>query len=319
MTTRSRLSLIVPTVGRSPYLQSCLEALATAGCGQILLAAESGTDLSGFRIPDDVKLVEAPEGEGFSGACNTAIASTQTEYVALVNDDAIIEPGWTEYLLAELEAEPRLAAVQGANVDLTHTDRVDGCGIAWNRAWQAVQIGRGGPIPPRDESREVFGVSCTAALLRRSALDAVALTGNRFFDTDLGTYYEDVDLAGRLRGRGFVARFIPTTQVRHAGAASSSQNPRWRWSQVYGNRLLVLARLWGRSFPPRLPRLLARDALDLLGASVRYQPDLVIGILRGWGRASLRLSSYAHRGDPLLPMTELHKFQITVPREAVAP
>jgi len=309
MSTGSRLTYIVPTVGRSPHLQACLEALAAAGGGEILLAVASGADLSEVDTPSELRVLTVPDDAGFTGACNRALAAVDSDYVALVNDDALVGRDWNENLLAELERDPRVAAVQGTNVELADTNRIDGCGIAWNRRWQAVQLGRGAPVSSTASPCEVFGVSCTAALLRRAALEEVALEGSHYFDTGLGTYYEDVELACRLRSRGYSARCVPQAQTRHAGSASSSADRSWRWGQIYGNRLLVLARLWGSSFAPRLPRLLARDFLDLAGGCVRRQPDLVLGIVRGWGRAGRRLPSYAHRGAPSLPMADLLRFQ----------
>ena len=42
----------------------------------------------------------------------------------------------------------------------------------------ALQVGHGEPAPPPDSApREVFGVSATAAVYRRTALEAVALDG----------------------------------------------------------------------------------------------------------------------------------------------
>ena len=78
------------------------------------------------------------------------------------------------------------------------------CGIDWNPWWQAVQIGHGRPAPPvTAEPREIFGVSATAALYRRAALQDL---GEETFDPDLGSYYEDVDLAAAEAAREALLR-----------------------------------------------------------------------------------------------------------------
>jgi GT2 family glycosyltransferase len=259
-----------------------------------------------------IEVVHVADGAGFTGACNSALAVADSQYIALVNDDALVEPGWAEALISILEVDPRCAAAQGTNLQLADTSTVDGCGIAWNRHWQAIQLDHGARPPSSTGSpREIFGVSGTAAVFRREALDTAALEGNQYLDTSLGTYYEDVDLACRLRSHGFVAVHVPGAQTRHAGGVSSSNHQRWRWSQIYGNRLLVLARLWGRSFPSRLPRLLAHDLVELAKACAEPDFDLVRGIVGGWRRAGSRLSAFAHRGDSLLSMPDLRRFQVS--------
>ncbi len=65
-----------------------------------------------------------------------------------------------------------------------------------------------------DRPAEIFGVSGCAALFRTEALvDARISTG--FFDDDFFVYREDVDLAWRLRGRGWTARCVPAARAWH--------------------------------------------------------------------------------------------------------
>jgi GT2 family glycosyltransferase len=156
--------------------------------------------------------------------------------------------------------------------------------------------------------REIFGVSATAAVFRRGALDTAAVEG-AVFDPLLGSYYEDVDLAGRLRAAGFRALLVPAARARHAGSATGSTMSRERWRLVYGNRYLAAARLLGRSFWPRLPRLAARDGIDLAKAARRGESDLAAGILAGWGRAARLLPRFARAGPPLLPLSEIRRFR----------
>jgi GT2 family glycosyltransferase len=208
-----------------------------------------------------------------------------------------------------LEADPRAAAAQGVNLQLDAPDVADGCGLAWNRWWQAVQIGHGRMAPPLTAGvREIFGVSATAAVFRRSALRAAAAAGEAF-DPRLGSYYEDVDLAGRLRAQGFRALLVPAARARHAGSVTGRTLSRERWRLIYGNRYLAAARLLGAAFWPRMPRMAARDAIDLARAALRGDGALAAGILSGWLRAARHLSAFAHRRPPLVALGEIRCFR----------
>jgi GT2 family glycosyltransferase len=300
-------SAIVPTLGRSPYLLACLESLRREGAEIILVdQGEAPAEAPGRLVDRRLR----PEGNlGFAAGTNLGIAAASGEWIATVNDDAVVEPGWLAALVAALAADARAAAVQGVNVRLDAPQLADGCGVAWNRWWQAVQAGHGRAAPaPSAALREVFGVSATAAVFRRDALAAAALAG-AVFEPLLGSYYEDVDLAGRLRAAGFRALLAPAARARHAGSATGSTLSRGRWRLVYGNRYLAAARLLGRSFWPRLPRMAARDGSDLARATAAGERELAAGILAGWRRAARLLPRFARAGPPLVPLSEIRRFR----------
>ncbi len=144
-----------------------------------------------------------------------------------------------------------------------------------------MQIGHGEPAPgPEGGVREVFGVSATAAVYRRQALLEVG-----GFDSRLVSYYEDVDLAVRLRAAGWRSLLVPGARARHAGSATGRTLSRERWRLIYGNRYVVARRFLGRGFWLRLPILVLRDVVDLARAILRGDGTLAGGIVSGWGRA----------------------------------
>jgi GT2 family glycosyltransferase len=401
------VTAVVPTVGRSPWLAACLQALRRQQGVRSLEIVVVDQSPGPLDLPSGLadRVLRPGRNLGFAGGTNLGLAAARGELLATVNDDAVVGPGWLAALAAALRAEPRAAAAQGVNLlagdpamkqgpygDAAaptgggtppaeqqgggdHAERIDGCGLGWNRWWQAVQLGHGEPAPlppaapepspacaleapPPDPSAlgsgpraagttdsggnlapaaadresaagstataaavEVFGVSATAALFRRSALEQVALGGGEVFDSRLVSYYEDAELAGRLRAAGFSALLVPAARARHAGAASGRTAPagRDRWRLVYGNRYLAAARLLGHGLWPRLPLMLLRDLLDVAGPAALLSPRRAQGQLRvppergarpghgsltlagmmaGWGRALHHLPAFARGGPP---------------------
>jgi GT2 family glycosyltransferase len=274
-----RVSAVVPTLGRSPLLIPCLEALRREGM-EILVVDQSEEPVG---IPGALadRVLRPGRNLGFAAGTNLGIAEAAGDWIATVNDDAVVEPGWLAALLGALQADPRAAAAQGVNLLYDAPDRADGCGLAWNHWWQAVQIGHGEPAPgPAGGVREVFGVSATAAVYRRQALlDAGG------FDSGLVSYYEDVDLAVRLRAAGWRALLVPEARARHAGSATGRTLNRERWRLIYGNRYVVARRYLGGGFWVRLPVLWIRDVADLTRAILRGDGALAGGIVAGWARA----------------------------------
>ena len=202
-----------------------------------------------------------------------------------MNDDAIVEPGWAAALIAALEADPRAAAAQGVNLVLDPPELADGCGIAWNRWWQAVQIGHGKPAPGpgagvgrssgcRPRRRSIAGRRCARSLRRRDLRSAARSPTTRTSTSPC-----------RLRAAGFGALLVPAARARHAGSLTGRTLSRERWRLIYGNRWRVAERFLGGGFWPRVPLLAARDGVDLARALLRGDGELAAGIVSGWGGA----------------------------------
>jgi GT2 family glycosyltransferase len=295
------LSVIVPSLGSSPWQEEMLQALRRELAGQeaeLVWVQQGPAPLPQFDAARE-RLVRLPQPVGFAAAANEGLAAAAPESrsIAIVNDDLVVESGWLAALAGELARRPRAAAVQGVHLELTRPESVEGCGLSWNRNWQAVQVG-GGEAPPSlaAPAFELFGVSATAALYRREALTAVASPEARFFDERLGSYYEDVELAVRLREAGWESWCVPAARARHAGQATTGRAPLRRWKAIYRNRLWVLRRLLGPRFRSTLPTLVRRDLRDLAGAGLRLDGARGLGVVSGWASALPRLASFGPPG-----------------------
>ncbi len=304
--TRGGVSAIVVTLGMSPWLQACLESLRRAnaelspsqGPLEILLVDQAKKPCA---LPEGLadQILRPGKNLGFARANNLALAKTRGDFIILINDDAILEEGWLSTLLEAMQGRKGVAAVQGVNIRMDRPELLDGRGLAWNKRWQAVQIDHGQPSPAQEvPSSSVFGVSATAALFRRRALEQVVGPDLQVFDPTLGSYYEDVDLACRLRRQGQEALAVPAARARHAGSTTGDAIGAGSTPWIYGNRLLVLARWLGRGFWPRLPLFLLRDSLDLVQALARRDLKRALGIPKGWAHAASRMPSFAHMGRP---------------------
>lgn len=278
------VTAIVATLGREAKLEACLDALAT--CHRVVVVQGPARPRAAFE-----QLLELPRPVGFARAVNRGLAAAHTPFVAVVNDDCIVDAGWAEALVAVLEADPGVAAVQGIN--RREDGLVDGAGIGWNPRFEAIQRELGATVASIVAPREIFGVSATAALYRRAALP------DRGFDPVLGTWYEDVELAARLRHEGWTARLEAQTGALHAGG-STTTSLGLSTSRRLANRWLVLARIFGRSLPQVVPAGLRADLSRL-----RRTPTEVVP---GWCRALALLPWFARLGPAWFRPSELRSW-----------
>jgi len=295
----AEVAAVVPTLG-APSLAAALASVRRQGATVHIVVVYQGAG----PVPEAAatfadQVLSFPRPLGFAAAMNAGLAAVEAPLLLLLNDDAELLPGWLPALLDALAADSQLAAVQG--VDLaSHDGVVSGCGLAWNRWWQAVQLGAGGRAPSGGV-RDVFGVSAAAALYRRSALAAAALPGGAF-ESALETYYEDVELAARLRHAGGRAAVVPASRALHAGGGSAAVLRGRRLRLVYANRWLALARLLGGEFAGQAPRALLRDLAD-----AARQPARATAVIGGWARAVRLLPRFARRGPSLVSRTDLRR------------
>ena len=204
--------------------------LARAPAGRGAVRARRGQRVRPRRARADRRGTRRPRAwsrsratSGFAGAANEGIARTRAPFVLLLNNDAVVEPDYVARLAARLEFDGRLAAVQG--LVLTEDGRqIDTAGLEWNDRGEAVPVlsGADASAAPR-EPFEVSGVSATATLYRREALEAAGPARRRVRERVLRL----------LRGRGPVAapaarglavrvrsaRRAPGTRARAPGAA----------------------------------------------------------------------------------------------------
>ena len=209
-----------------------------------------------------VRVVAFSRNLGFAAAANEGIARTRSPFVLLVNNDAVLEPDYAARLAARLAMDDRLAAAQGLVLS-EDGRRIDSAGLEWNARGEAVPAFSGAPADaaPRD-AFEVSGVSATATLYRREALEAVAPFGAAF-ESAFFAYYEDVDLCLRLARAGW--RFVcdPRAVARHEGSRTGRRTPFRRAFWTARNR-------WRTLFRNFEPELLARSLIPILRADLAH-------------------------------------------------
>jgi GT2 family glycosyltransferase len=115
MRPNPRVRIVVLNRDGGPTVVHAFEAGTTqTRAVQLVLVDNGSTDGSADAIRrrfPDVRVIEAGANLGFAGGNNLALRDLDdVDYVALLNNDAFVEPGWLEPLVAALEADPGLGA-----------------------------------------------------------------------------------------------------------------------------------------------------------------------------------------------------------------
>ena len=211
------------------YIRDCLRsALAqTYPHYRVLVVDNGSTDASRAIVQDEfpeATFLGLPENLHFARGSNAGIRKALEDpdcaHVVTLNNDTRVDPEW---LMELVRGATRGVAMVASKLFLMDRSRIlnstglsiapDGSGL--DRGWSQRDEGQ------YDEASDVFGPTAGAGLYTKEALDAVGL-----FDEAFLAYYEDLDLAWRIRLAGWEARFAPQAIVHHKFSASyGSGNP----------------------------------------------------------------------------------------------
>jgi GT2 family glycosyltransferase len=217
--------LVIPTYNGRHLLETCLASIARHRPGpggptvEIIVADDASQDDTAEwlgRAHPDVRLVRLKENGGFCAAANAGIAAARAPFLQLLNNDTEVTAGWIEAGLDPF-SDPEVGSVAPLVLVRSDPARVDSAGDAYTLAGWPCKRGHGEPTRRwLDRPCErVFGASGSSAFYRTEALHRVGP-----FDPTFHSYYEDVDLAFRLRWAGYGCLFTPHCQILHEVSAS---------------------------------------------------------------------------------------------------
>lgn len=271
-----RTSIIIPHCNGWDLLDRCLASLAASGdrdCS-VHLVDNGSTDGSPARARakyPNVEIIAAGKNLGFAGGCNLGIRSTFGEYVALLNNDTEVAPGWLDRLARAMDADQYIAAAQPKILWLKerHTfDYSGGAGGLMDAFGYPYCRGRLFQTLERDEGQyddsppDIFWASGSASVFRRSALEAVGLLDEDFF-----MHMEEIDLCWRLHLAGFRVVSVPGAVVYHLSGGSLPAGDFRKMYLNHRNSLLMLLKNYSPgSIAWAWPARLALEGMSLAKA-----------------------------------------------------
>lgn len=238
------VSIVIVNYNGRRFLRDCLSALDAqtwpSDRRETILVDNGSTDDSVDQVRQQfpaVRVLTAGKNLGFAGGNNAGIGQARGDFIALLNNDTVVQPTWLERLVEALQEDPRIGGATGKILLKNEPDRINSAGLnlyhdgrAGDRGFREVDGGQ------FEEPADVFGACGASVLLRREMLEDVGLLDERFF-----MYCEDLDLAWRARLRGWRFRYTPKSVVFHVHCGTSGE-----WSPFfafYAERNTVLANL----------------------------------------------------------------------------
>jgi GT2 family glycosyltransferase/glycosyltransferase involved in cell wall biosynthesis len=217
-----RVSVVIPVYNHLDHSLTCLRSIAahpSSIAAEIIVVDDCSSDDTAETLPqiEGLRYLRNPENLGFIGACNAGASAARGEYLVFLNNDTAVQPGWLDALIETFETEARVGLV-GAKLIYPDGRLQEAGGIVFNDA-SGWNYGRfGDPAAPEfNYLREVDYCSGAAIAIRA---DLFAEFGG--FDRHYApAYYEDTDLAMKVRAQGLRVLYQPKSAVVHFEGVSS--------------------------------------------------------------------------------------------------
>jgi N-acetylglucosaminyl-diphospho-decaprenol L-rhamnosyltransferase len=275
-------TVVVPTVNGAARLARLLDSLDRDD--RILVVDNASTDgtreLLARSFPR-VDVLALPRNEGFSRAVNLAVRQIDTDTFVLLNDDCVCEPGFAAHVVRELDSRRGIVMAAGILLERSDPQTIDSAGIELDETLLVFDYLNGSPVSALEGAAPPVGPSGAAAAFDR---EAFLETGG--FDEMLFAYWEDVDLALRLRLLGAECALAPDARAFHEFSSTLGSGSR-RKNYLTGFGRGYMLRRWSVLRPERVWKVLVRDGLICAGQAI-FDRNVagVHGRVTGWRAAA---------------------------------
>ena len=215
------VSIIIPVFNQFQHTHACVASLQTVEEPvpfEVIVVDDCSTDETTELVPqmDGVVYVRNETNSGFIISCNLGAEKARGEYLVFLNNDTIVTKGWLTALLDTFDEEQE-AGIVGSKLVYPDGRLQEAGGIIWRDAsgWNYGKFDD--PKKPEyNHLREVDYCSAAALMIPKALFQRLGGFDLRYAPA----YYEDTDLAFKVRRNGYKVFYQPFSEIIHCEGAT---------------------------------------------------------------------------------------------------
>lgn len=217
------VSVIIPVHNKFSVTYDCLKSIHAAlpdRAFEIVIVDDNSSDetlLASLVLSGAIRVVRNRGNLGFVRTCNAGAAAARGRYLLFLNNDTLVKENWLDALVDTFEQVPNVG-IAGSRLLFPDGTLQEAGGIIW-RLGDGWNWGRGADpaLPAFSYLRDADWVSGAALMIGRDLFDDLG----GFDEIYVPAYYEDTDLAFRVRARGKRVVVQPASEVVHLEGVSN--------------------------------------------------------------------------------------------------
>jgi GT2 family glycosyltransferase/glycosyltransferase involved in cell wall biosynthesis len=215
------VSIVIPVFNQLGYTHACLaslQAVQEQPPFEVIVVDDCSTDGTPeviAQIPGVVYQLN-DSNCGFVASCNKGAKAARGKYLVFLNNDTVVKPGWLNALLDTFKQERR-AGIVGSKLLYPDGRLQEAGGIIWQDAsgWNYGKFDDPGK-PEYNYLRDVDYCSAAALMVPQALFESAGGFDSRYAPG----YYEDTDLAFKIRQAGYRVLYQPLSEVIHYEGAT---------------------------------------------------------------------------------------------------
>lgn len=242
------VSIVIPVYGKFDYTYTCLKSISRCSpkCRyEIIVVDDCSIDESFEKLKKikNIKLLRNDKNKGFIDTCNFGAANARGEYLYFLNNDTEILNDTIDALMATFTNNADVGLV-GSKLLYPDGTLQEAGGIIWKdgSGWNYGRY-QDRNRPEFEYMRSVDYCSGASIMITKKLFDELGGFDTRYRPA----YYEDVDLAFKVRQKGLCVLYQPKSVVIHYEGISSGTNTSEGVKKYQLDNQIKFAAHWSRA------------------------------------------------------------------------
>lgn len=235
----SLISLLVLNWNGEEVIEECIASLLGLKYSPIeIIVVDNASQDSSLKIlekyKDRIKVISNHENYGYSRGNNIGILAAKGRYIAVLNNDIVVEKEWLTKAVKILEEDEEVGIISCRQMRYDDRSFIESMFPCLGKDLIFKQYGMGRKYTTHPICY-VIGANGASAIYRKQLLEECG-----GFDEDYYAYHEESDLCMRALFKGWKCAYVPDAVVYHRHGHSFYKNRKRRFYFVERSRYLFI-------------------------------------------------------------------------------